>query len=42
MLSLLRDPSTGESRVPTVWPAFTKNHQVYLDINHKINKFSVR
>ncbi|KAK1892000.1 Bile salt-activated lipase [Dissostichus eleginoides] len=36
------NPSTGESSVPALWPAFTKNHRVYLDINHKISKSSVR
>ncbi|KAK1893237.1 Bile salt-activated lipase [Dissostichus eleginoides] len=35
------NPSTGESSVPALWPAFTKNHRVYLDINHKISKSSV-
>ncbi|KAK5910600.1 hypothetical protein CesoFtcFv8_004423 [Champsocephalus esox] len=35
------DPSIGESSVPAVWPAFTENRRVYLDINHKISKTSV-
>ncbi|KAI3373019.1 hypothetical protein L3Q82_023454, partial [Scortum barcoo] len=35
------DPSNGESRVPVPWPAFTKHHQPYLTINHKITKSSV-
>uniref|UniRef100_UPI0037E73508 bile salt-activated lipase-like n=1 Tax=Semicossyphus pulcher TaxID=241346 RepID=UPI0037E73508 len=35
------DPNTGESRVPTPWPQFTKYHQPYLTINHKISKSSV-
>ncbi|KAK5871773.1 hypothetical protein PBY51_004634 [Eleginops maclovinus] len=35
------DPSKGESRVPAVWPAFTRNHRPYLNINHKISKSSI-
>ncbi|XP_034398467.1 bile salt-activated lipase-like [Cyclopterus lumpus] len=35
------DPSKGDSRVPVPWPAFTKHHQPYLAINHKITKSSV-
>ncbi|XP_035515024.1 bile salt-activated lipase-like [Morone saxatilis] len=35
------DPSTGDSRVPVPWPAFTKYRHPYLTINHKITKSSV-
>ncbi|XP_059193363.1 bile salt-activated lipase-like [Centropristis striata] len=35
------NPSEGESRVPVVWPAFTKHHHPYLTINNKISKSSV-
>lgn len=41
-LLLSSDPSEGESRVPVPWPPFTKHHQPYLTINHKIAKSSVR
>uniref|UniRef100_A0A8C5EI40 Carboxylic ester hydrolase n=1 Tax=Gouania willdenowi TaxID=441366 RepID=A0A8C5EI40_GOUWI len=36
------DPNKGESKVPVLWPQFTKNHQPYLTINHKMSKSSVR
>ncbi|KAG7214290.1 hypothetical protein INR49_021210 [Caranx melampygus] len=35
------DPNRGDSRVPVPWPPFTRHHQPYLTINHKINKSSV-
>ncbi|XP_070759783.1 bile salt-activated lipase-like [Enoplosus armatus] len=35
------DPNQGDSRVPVPWPPFTKHHQPYLTINHKISKSSV-
>ncbi|XP_074484614.1 bile salt-activated lipase-like [Sebastes fasciatus] len=35
------DPSKGDSRVPVPWPPFTKHHQPYLTINHKITKSSI-
>ncbi|KAM6930374.1 bile salt-activated lipase-like [Xenentodon cancila] len=35
------DPNRGDSKVPVPWPAFTKNHQPYLIINHKMTKSSV-
>ncbi|XP_069001426.1 bile salt-activated lipase-like [Embiotoca jacksoni] len=36
------DPNSGNSRVPVVWPPFTKNHRAYLAINHKMSKSSIR
>ncbi|KAJ8390012.1 hypothetical protein AAFF_G00111730 [Aldrovandia affinis] len=36
------DPSTGESRVPVAWPAFTSSGHQYLEINDKINRDSVQ
>ncbi|XP_069544158.1 bile salt-activated lipase-like [Brachyistius frenatus] len=36
------DPNSGNSRVPVVWPPFTKNHRAYLAINHKMTKSSIR
>ncbi|KAM8885646.1 bile salt-activated lipase-like isoform 2-T3 [Spinachia spinachia] len=35
------NPSTGDSRVPVPWPAFTKHHEPYLTIDHKITKSSI-
>ncbi|XP_045890759.1 bile salt-activated lipase-like isoform X1 [Micropterus dolomieu] len=35
------DPSKGDNKVPVLWPPFTKYHQPYLTINHKITKSSV-
>ncbi|KAM9858666.1 bile salt-activated lipase-like [Aulostomus maculatus] len=35
------DPSKGDSKVPVPWPPFTKHHQPYLTINHKMSKLSV-
>uniref|UniRef100_A0A3Q3SPY9 Carboxylic ester hydrolase n=1 Tax=Mastacembelus armatus TaxID=205130 RepID=A0A3Q3SPY9_9TELE len=36
------DPNKGDSRVPVLWPVFNKHHQLYLTLNHKMNKNSVR
>ncbi|XP_008294549.1 bile salt-activated lipase-like [Stegastes partitus] len=36
------NPNSGESRVPVVWPEFTKYHRPYLTINNKMAKSSVR
>uniref|UniRef100_A0A3B3VG45 Carboxylic ester hydrolase n=1 Tax=Poecilia latipinna TaxID=48699 RepID=A0A3B3VG45_9TELE len=38
---LSRDPSRGNSKVPVLWPAFTKYHQPYLVINDSMSKSSV-
>uniref|UniRef100_A0A087X389 Bile salt-activated lipase n=1 Tax=Poecilia formosa TaxID=48698 RepID=A0A087X389_POEFO len=35
------DPSRGNSKVPVLWPAFTKYHQPYLVINDSMSKSSV-
>ncbi|KAM8865436.1 bile salt-activated lipase-like [Synchiropus picturatus] len=35
------NPSEGSSRVPVVWPAYTKNHRPYMAINHQMGKTSV-
>ncbi|CAJ1069563.1 bile salt-activated lipase-like [Xyrichtys novacula] len=35
------NPNTGENKVPVAWPPFTKYHQPYLTINHKMSKSSV-
>ncbi|KAJ8355363.1 hypothetical protein AAFF_G00061730 [Aldrovandia affinis] len=35
-------PSTGESRVPDAWPAFTSSGHQYLEMNDKINRDSVQ
>ncbi|XP_053817767.1 bile salt-activated lipase-like [Vidua chalybeata] len=36
------DPNEGHSAVPVSWPAYTNNGRYYLDINHKMNKDSVK
>ncbi|NWR45429.1 CEL lipase, partial [Regulus satrapa] len=36
------DPNKGHSDVPVSWPAYTNKDKVYLDINHKMNKKSVK
>ncbi|XP_041339901.1 bile salt-activated lipase-like [Pyrgilauda ruficollis] len=36
------DPNKGHSDVPVSWPAYTNNGKFYLDINHKMNKNSVK
>ncbi|XP_028269869.1 bile salt-activated lipase-like isoform X2 [Parambassis ranga] len=35
------DPSRGSSKVPVPWPVFTKYHQPYLIINHRMSKSSI-
>ncbi|XP_003974663.2 bile salt-activated lipase-like isoform X1 [Takifugu rubripes] len=35
------DPNSGNSKVPALWPPFTKYHHPYLIINHKISKSSI-
>ncbi|NXX66608.1 CEL lipase, partial [Spizella passerina] len=36
------DPNIGHSDVPVSWPAYTDKSKYYLDINHKMNKGSVK
>ncbi|XP_057894024.1 bile salt-activated lipase-like [Melospiza georgiana] len=36
------DPNIGHSDVPVSWPAYTDESKYYLDINHKMNKDSVK
>ncbi|KAM3660256.1 bile salt-activated lipase-like [Ammospiza maritima maritima] len=36
------DPNIGHSDVPVSWPAYTDKSKYYLDINHKMNKDSVK
>ncbi|XP_038012062.1 bile salt-activated lipase-like [Motacilla alba alba] len=36
------DPNKGHSDVPVSWPAYTSKSKYYLDINHKMNKNSVK
>ncbi|XP_064583896.1 bile salt-activated lipase-like [Zonotrichia leucophrys gambelii] len=36
------DPNKGHSDVPVSWPAYTNDGKHYLDINHKMNKDSVK
>ncbi|RLW00545.1 hypothetical protein DV515_00008781 [Chloebia gouldiae] len=36
------DPNQGYSDVPVSWPAYTNNGKYYLNINHKMNKDSVK
>lgn len=36
------DPNNGDSKVPALWPPFTKHHHPYLTINNKIDKNSIR
>lgn len=36
------DPNNGGSKVPALWPPFTKHHHPYLTINNNIDKNSVR
>lgn len=35
------DPNTGQSRVPVPWPRFTRTHQPFLRLSHRMNKSSV-
>ncbi|XP_068067299.1 bile salt-activated lipase-like [Anomalospiza imberbis] len=36
------DPNKGHSDVPVSWPAYTNKGKYYLDINHKMDKNSVK
>ncbi|XP_054140474.1 bile salt-activated lipase-like [Melozone crissalis] len=36
------DPNIGHSDVPVSWPAYTDKSKYYLDINHKMNRDSVK
>ncbi|XP_051533037.1 bile salt-activated lipase-like [Myxocyprinus asiaticus] len=36
------DPNKGESNVPVAWPQFTSTGHQFLEINHKMNKDSVK
>ncbi|CAN8197980.1 unnamed protein product [Coccothraustes coccothraustes] len=36
------DPNTGHSDVPVSWPTYTNSAKSYLDINHKMDKNSVK
>uniref|UniRef100_A0A672G7T4 Carboxylic ester hydrolase n=1 Tax=Salarias fasciatus TaxID=181472 RepID=A0A672G7T4_SALFA len=37
----IRSNGTGLSKVPVLWPAFTKLHRPYMNINHRMSKSSV-